>query len=417
MNNILIYIIQVSACLALFYSMFSILFKRQTGFTANRIFLLMSIGISFLIPIININLSKPDDTVLTAILHDVIVININTIEQTVIKQFSSFTIISAIYLTGLSIFLLKFILQIIQIMILIKSSQLYKYNNFKIFNINKEISPFSFFNLVFINNSGMHDKDLEKIMAHERIHIKQFHSADMIIIELLIILQWFNPFVWMYKKSISELHEYIADEGVIEQGFNKISYQKLILSQINVGRSIEFANYFSKSLIKRRLIMMTNFKPHKSSKLRFLLVIPAILILAVAFSFTTINSIIPAKQVEITLSNPVNNTILPQDSVYKKVDVPPEFPGGRQAMNKFIVENLKYPEKALKANVSGTVYIQFVVEKDGNLSDIELLRGIGHGCDKEAIRVVKMMPKWKPGKKDSKSVRVKMVMPFAFKLD
>ena len=118
----------------------------------------------------------------------------------------------------------------------------------------------------------------------------------------------------------------------------------------------------------------------------------------------------------------VNTTAMAQnkkaanDKVYDKVEVMPEYPGGEQAMMNFVATNVKYPQAALDKNISGRVMVQFVVEKDGSVTDVKTVKGIGGGCDEEAVRVLKAMPKWKPGKEKGKAVRVQYLLPITFKL-
>ena len=110
------------------------------------------------------------------------------------------------------------------------------------------------------------------------------------------------------------------------------------------------------------------------------------------------------------------NKKVANDKVLEKAEVMPEFPGGEQAMMKFVAENVQYPEEAKEKEISGRVMVGFIVEKDGSISDVKVAKGIGGGCDEEAVRVVKAMPKWKPGKEKGKPVRVSYMMPFTFKL-
>ena len=118
----------------------------------------------------------------------------------------------------------------------------------------------------------------------------------------------------------------------------------------------------------------------------------------------------------------VNTTAMAQnkkaaiDKVYEKAEVMPEFPGGEQAMMKFVAENVQYPEEAKEKEISGRVLVGFIVEKDGSVNEVKIVRGIGGGCDEEAVRVVKAMPKWKPGKQKGKPVRVHYTLPLTFKL-
>ena len=118
----------------------------------------------------------------------------------------------------------------------------------------------------------------------------------------------------------------------------------------------------------------------------------------------------------------VNTTAMAQnkkaaiDKVYEKAEVMPEFPGGEQAMMDFVAKNVTYPKEAMEKEISGRVLVGFIVEKDGSITETEVVKGIGGGCDEEAVRVVKAMPKWKPGKQKGKPVRVHFMLPITFKL-
>ena len=104
------------------------------------------------------------------------------------------------------------------------------------------------------------------------------------------------------------------------------------------------------------------------------------------------------------------------DKVLEKAEVMPEYPGGDQAMMDFVAKNVQYPQEARDKEISGRVLVSFIVEKDGSITEVKVVKGIGGGCDEEAVRVVKAMPKWKPGKDKGKPVRVSYMMPFTFKL-
>jgi hypothetical protein len=154
----------------------------------------------------------------------------------------------------------------------------------KIVSVDKEFSPFSFLNVVFINERKITEGNLQRILAHERVHIRQHHSLDILLMELVIVLQWFNPFVWPYKKSLQETHEYLADEGVIAQGFSVTMYQLLVFEQHVGTKLFEFANNFKQSQIKRRLTMMSKIKSRNAARLKLFLVLPLASFLVLAFA-------------------------------------------------------------------------------------------------------------------------------------
>jgi len=238
--------------------------------------------------------------------------------------------------------------------------------------------------------------------------------------ELTCILQWFNPVVWFYRRSIKEVHEYLADDGVLGQGYERSAYQKLILDQVSSICSMELANNFSNSLIKRRFQMMKKIKTRKRNCIKFLFVLPVVALgmLSVAsYSFShDANYSIPVGS-EININNYVSD-LDNNDTVYKEVHKPPVYNGGEKGLQEFLVNTIKYPDKARQAGLKGTVYASFIVEKDGSVSNPEILRGVDAGLDKEVIRVIKLMNKWTPGEdEDGNAVRVAFTIPVKFNLD
>jgi hypothetical protein len=291
--------------------------------------------------------------------------------------------------------------------------------------------------LIFINIEGAEEKSVNEIIAHEEIHIRQWHTMDTILLEVLTIFFWFNPFVWFYRRSIKSIHEFLADEGVLSRGTNKIYYQKLLLEQ-SLGVMVnDLTNNFNQSLIKRRFIMMTRPKSGRIARLKPLLALPLALLLVVLTSMGTnlfaqddppIPPPPPKAGDEVTELPQPPTPLQQEEQVFKVVDVMPEYPGGTNALISFLVENIKYPEIAKKEDVSAKVFVGFVVEKDGNIRsawiigtrtdmDKEKHREALDALREEAMRVVYSMPAWKPGMQDGKTVNVEYALPVSFQLD
>ena len=136
-----------------------------------------------------------------------------------------------VYLLGVIFFTVKFLTQIVQVLHLIKKYGIIEFEGYRIVPITEDISPFSFFTLIFINTEKPGKQELRSILLHEWEHVRHLHTLDILLLEVVCIIQWFNPFVWLYKYSLHELHEYEADQAVISQGENRLNYQKLILNQ------------------------------------------------------------------------------------------------------------------------------------------------------------------------------------------
>lgn len=283
MDNLILYLFEVSVSLALFYSIYWLFLKKETFFAVNRLFLISSILFSFILPFINVSFIKISSPIASRQLIE----RNYALGQTASMQAKTmgiFDILLLIYLIGAGLFLLGFLYKLLKLLILIKKSSIQKINGVKIVFVEKDLAPFSFFNLVFVNKPNISGDDFDRIVAHEMIHIRQYHSVDLLVMELLTIFQWFNPFVWPYKESLKETHEYLADNAVIAQGCNAAKYQLLIFEQHVGVKLFDFANNFNHSQIKRRITMMTKRKSKRWAKFKVLLVLPLLSFLALTFA-------------------------------------------------------------------------------------------------------------------------------------
>ncbi len=278
MSSFLLYLVESSVCLAFFYFIYWALLSRETFFSSNRLFLMLSIPLSFIIPLVDIpspfrKIAAPPPESYYPGLSPI---------QTNSLGFTD--ILAVIYLLGAGFFLFRFGYKIFQLFLLVRKNGFQKCGRLKLVFIDQDTAPFSFFNFFFLNKSKISQHDLLRIIDHELVHINEYHTIDLLIIELLTIVEWFNPFVRPYKKSLKETHEYLADNKVIAQGCSRAKYQMLIFEQ-HVGlRLFEFVNSFNQSLIKRRITMMTKGKSKTWAKSKFLLIIPVIGILVLAFA-------------------------------------------------------------------------------------------------------------------------------------
>jgi len=295
MTNFLLYLVESGICLGLFYLVYWAFLRKETFFAINRLFLMLSIPLSFLIPLIN--LPSPLKTAPPGEQRHLFV-PVSNIQA---NSFGLMDMLLVIYLAGAGFFLVRFAYKIAQLFLLIKKNGYQKYGNINLVFIEENSAPFSFFNFFFLNKSKISQHDLLRIIDHELVHINQHHTIDLIIIELLTIVEWFNPFVRPYKSSLKETHEYLADNHVIAQGCSRAKYQLLIFEQ-HVGLKLfEFVNNFNHSLIKRRITMMTKGKSKTWAKSKFLLMIPVICFLVLAFANPRPAS--PTAQAKMTTEN------------------------------------------------------------------------------------------------------------------
>jgi TonB family protein len=420
--------------LIILYLFYGIAMRRATHFRLNRTILMFSMLLSLLVPIISLNIfnkpvlqaSLPEFTVS---LNEFVVNATKPVVQNTENTIDWWKTIFIIYLIGASIVLARLIYQGIYLHVISKLSKTVRKGNFTIVLMNADFTPFAYFGKIFIPASTADDFSINSIITHERSHQQQLHFIDLFVMQLVTVLQWFNPVVWLYERSLKEVHEYLADEAVLRQGQNKGIYQALLVNQAMGGPVFSLTNQFNKSLIKKRILMMTKMKTPRFAQLKALLILPLIALLLVAFANpkSMVNPVVQKRNELISSISKVSvNSPVQQDTTSKAIpnkDVPkqyaeqmPEFPGGQKAMMNFLIQNVKYPSAAMKNNVSGRVMVQYVVGSDGKIRNVKVLRGIGSGCDEEAVRVVKLFPTWKPGRDKGKNVSVYFTLPIAFSL-
>jgi TonB family protein len=261
-------------------------------------------------------------------------------------------------------------------------------------------APFSFFGHITIGTRGMTDEELRMVLAHEEEHVRRRHTIDVVTMRLMCCVAWFNPFAWLMLRELCAVHEYQADAAVV-LGNGKDYLSLLYRQAVGTGYG-HITNKFNSINLKNRIVMMNRQKTRFGAwKLVAVLPVAALMLM---FGCK------PAAE-KAAVAEPETT-----DEVFDEVEVSPEFAGGMEAMSQYLAENIQYPEQAKADGVEGRVMVGFVVEKDGSITDAEVLRGIGGGCDEEALRVVNAMPNWTPGKQNGEAVRTRFNLPVVFKL-
>ena len=283
MDNIVEYLIRSGIALGVFYLFYWLLMRKSTHFGLNRLTLATSLIASLVLPLIKIDLTP--EVVAGSI--PVMSIDLTTVVQIVSKpepEWGIREVVLLIYFSGLAITLFRLVYQSIYIHVISKISRTITKGKHTIVLVEKEITPFAYFSKIFIPASKMEETTFESILAHEKSHLKQYHYLDLFLIEVVTIVQWFNPIVWLYERSVKEVHEYMADDEVLKQGVSKGNYQALLVNQALGGPVFTISHQFNQSLILKRIVMMTKMKSPQLAKIRVLLFIPLTAILLMAFS-------------------------------------------------------------------------------------------------------------------------------------
>lgn len=455
------YILQVLLFQALFLAVYDFFLQKETFFKWNRIYLLATPFLSFLIPFLkfeSIQQTVPQEYLIqlpTVFLNPQV-----AIEQTIANQ-TSFNYVPFIFIGGMIIFTFIFIIRLFKILNLINSNKIVKNEHYNLVILKEKQSAFSFFNYIFINKHLVESKDL-KIVQHELVHCKQLHSVDLLLFEILKIILWFNPLIYVYQKRITLLHEYISDAEVVKQT-NKKSYFNTLLSETFNVENITFINQFYKqSFIKKRIAMITKNRSKEIKQLKYLLIVPLLFGMLILSSFektdTELENELPLKtdessifefsplekKLNISLENSKDNeikkgtqkidfknidTITANDVPFAKIENVPVFPGcegTEEELRICLQENItmhvnkNFNSKMTKSLglSSGVkrIFVMFSIDKEGNINEVKA-KAPHQSLADEAIRVVNLLPQMIPGKHQGENVGVKYSLPIAFKVE
>lgn len=410
MNYILNYLWESSICLFLLYSFYLVFLANHTFFGWNRAYILLSMGIVLILPILSFKAVFANDLpILTSdLIHLLPEFSIGPGSGSTLFSFSVFfQLLIGVYFPGVIIGSLQVTLGLFRICKQIRqTSESYRHHGQTIL-VSPGFQPSSFFHYIFLPEYDPADHEHQLILSHECLHSAYYHTTDSLLFQLFKIVFWFHPMIHRWGSSLFEIHEYQVDHEVTKTN-SKGHYASLLLKLVTADRGKELLNNFNQCQIKKRIIMMGRKKSNLLEKSRFLLVIPLLGLLIAMFSCEG--------QEYAELMGEAETTQAMGGEVFDVVEDMPFPPGGMDGWNQYLSNNLSYPAQARYMGIEGTVFVEFVVNADGSIRDVEILRGIGTGCDEEALRVIKNSPNWEPGKQKDRKVNVRIIVPIKFKL-
>lgn len=371
----LTYYLKANLVFGILFGVYLLMFRRETGFQARRVWLLLSPLVAALLPLLPNSGSAP----------------LYTIQLPAVMVGSSMGSSSSLSWSGGLMMVhgavTALLLLVLGIRIQLAWELIQRPGNGAASFLGRIRSP-----------DTLHPVDREAIIAHEEVHVREYHSLDVILFEVVRALAWSNPLVHLALRELRLVHELIADRSA--RSFHP-DYPALLLANAMGTRPRSLMTTFSSTNLKQRLTMLQNNRPPHATRPKLLLLVPALIL---GFGLIAWQ---PASEPR------------PHDpaTVFTGNDTPAEFPGGMEALVKYLGSHVKYPAAARADGAEGTVYVAFVVKNTGELADIELKRGVRADIDAEALRVVNAMPAWKPARAGGKEVDSKMTLPIAFKLN
>ncbi len=425
------YLITSGLLLSVFYAFFMLFMRKTTFFTFNRFALLAGSLLCLALPLFHWNFSGTPvaNVIPTLTLPEAAVSAEGGTSDAAGKGISWFEAISGIYLLGALTVLFMNILSIIRTCRMIASGEHIRKDGFKVTIVDAPVASFSFLGHIVISREDFTVNPV--ILTHEMCHVRRNHSQDVLLFSVITVLHWFNPLVWLARAELKMLHEYEADDSVIDQGVNAADYQLLLVRKAVGEHRFRLANGFNHTKLSNRITMMMSEKTNGWIRLAYVACVP---LLACMLCFCTSNKQTSGttEQAEDALNaepqdiNEVAVIGFNSDSTTAEVDEPvpfqlaevkPMFQGGdANNFSKWVNAHLVYPQDAKDAGKQGRVTLQFTVNKVGKMENVRILRGCYQSLDEEALRVVKSAPEWKPGMMEGKAVSVTYTFPIVFQL-
>ena len=476
MGLFFVYILKSSVCLAIFYLFYRLLLARETFHRFNRFSLLGILLLSCLLPLVEVSVKQETEVHQTMLTLEQLLMMadaVNATEAGARAETATVTWIQVallVYLAGIVFFAFRNVYSLVRLLMLLKSGKKEDIGSYlpgrkervTLIVHNCDIAPFSWMGYIVISRKDLEENGRE-ILIHELAHIHNRHSWDLLVADVCIFFQWFNPASWLLKQELQNIHEFEADETVIKEGVDAKQYQLLLIKKAVGTRLYSMANSFNHSTLKKRITMMLKEKSNPWARLKYLYVLPLAAITVTAFArpeisekaaeisavkvndLTAIVETKVAENIPSAESTVVNPTVIPapltvKDTVKTKqkeavivtisskedalsdMEEMPEFPGGTEALKEYLDKNMKYPAEAKEKGIQGRVIVQFVVDEKGKVTSPKIVRSVDPSLDAEALRLIENMPQWTPGKKTdekgkSKAVATQYTLPIAFRME
>jgi len=408
----LMYLIKANVVLVVLFGFYQLISAGDTFFKWRRLSLLTIYVLSLLLPTIDlsvlVNETSPLGNILPRMAYNLPEVTVQPTHATFDWQQLAVWLYAGVAL----VLLLRVFWQVVVVCRLAQRSERATLHGTAICLLTGDYSPFSFFRWIFVNPVNKTPSQVKQILTHEQTHVVQWHSVDALLSQLFVAAFWFNPVAWLMRLQVRNNLEYLADRAVISGGTDKKAYQYHLLAVAYRTNVATITNNFNVLPLKKRIKMMNKQTSNPLARFKYLLFVPLAIAL-LAMNSSVIRANVQKKVVKTTKTTKKADA---SNKVYEVVEQMPTFPGGDAALMKYLAENIKYPVSAQKAKEQGRVVVQFIVEKDGTVTGVKTVRSVTPALDAEAVRVIKAMPKWTPGKQGGQPVRVNYNVPVSFRL-
>ncbi|GAB5398826.1 MAG: hypothetical protein Aureis2KO_04110 [Aureisphaera sp.] len=423
------YILQVVACQLLFLAVYDLFLKKETFFNLNRAYLLATPLVSILIPFIEIALIRESVPEVYQIkLPEIVIGWTGNTEEVASGSLSWLQLIWIIGVLGsLGLFAFKWF-RYVQLR---KKGRASKQFGFTLIEIPNTTMAFSFFKNIFLGQD-LSEKQRKSILQHEQVHVKEKHTWDLLWFEILRIIFWFNPLIYVFQKRITALQEYIADKKAMDH-HGKRDYYENLLSTIFQTESISFINtFFNHSLIKNRIVMLQKSKSKNIAKWKYLWILPVLGLMLTYVSCAEGNAMEEDSSLDMVEVESIDEQGTDKDKqktyAFTELDKIPVYPGCEdlapedakgcftKKIAMFVHENFNTKISNKEINGRQRIAVKFKIDKYGNVTDVDAKAQYTELMD-EAIRVAKLLPKMTPGEHEGKKVAVQYALPILFEIE
>ncbi len=422
------YLLKVNVAFVLFYAFYRLFFYKDTFFKLRRAILLAFFGLALFYPLLNIQ----DWVRQQEPIADVIYMYSAMLPEATAKADAAASMdwygwllgsLGFIYWGIVALLCGRFLVQLSSILWLAHTCERIIIHETPVYVLRKAAGPFSFFRMVFLHPESHSDKETDEILTHECTHVSQWHSIDVILSEMMCMACWFNPFVWLLKREVRHNLEYLADNTVIQSGYDSKSYQYHLLGLAHHQSVTTLYNSFNVLHLKNRIMMMNKKRSPGIVRTKYLIFVPLVGILMLLSNIEAVARLTVRLANEATVSNAMvtatdvsSKSREMDEQVFTVVEKMPSFLGGDAELLKYIATNIKYPKESQDNGEQGRVICSFIVGRDGSVNNPEVLRGVTPLLNEEAVRVINTMPRWNPGMQRGKAVAVKYTVPITFRL-
>ena len=476
------YLLKLNLALIVLFGFYKLMFSGDTFFALRRATLIGMYLVAMLVPGLNCSywINKSVGMVSMANEYAAIVLPAVTVTPGGGGAIGWETTAMTIYTMVACLLLLRFFWQLVSIVRLRNKCRTTDINGTKVYLLESDEGPFSFFNWIFINPTKHNRQETDEIITHELAHCRQLHSVDILFTELFAIVFWANPFVWLLKREVRLNLEYLADNNVLAGGTDSKKYQYHLLGLAYRKNVATISNNFNVLPLKKRIKMMNKKRTKRIAKVKYALYIPLAAALLVVSNIETVardianvakampmakESVKQEKMVDLSFGNKATVAVESRKNVQsteaierkdnkmevqvdnrnsemsaQKVEETTEVANEESAekgpkkspknvydhiedmptfngnLNQWLLLNMKYPVEAMNKKEQGKVIVQFIVSENGEVSEPKIIRSVSPALDKEACRIVLAMPKWNPGKLKGKPVAVRYMLPISFRL-